>query len=259
MKRSRGTWRGLLACIALACVGHAAWGQVHAENLVEPCARTNSFAVPAAAGPFDFRTISPGFISMTEANHFTPNIENLEHGNTGTLAEELSFLLHAMPNFPRGLAALTRYSLREHSTQPGNLDFSVDCYYLRAIRFRPNDLIVRMLFADYLIKWNRIPEAAAQLDAVRGADTDNPMTHYNLGLLYFEIKRYKDALEQAHIAMALGMERDDLKKKLVAVGQWTDPAPPEAAASAASATSAPTPAASTAAASAVASASAAQP
>lgn len=187
---------------------------------------------------------------MTEANHFTPNIEGLEHGNTGTLAAELSFLLHAMPNFPRGLATLTRYSLRERSTQPGNLDFSVDCYYLRAIRFRPNDLIVRMLFADYLIKWNRIDEAAAQLEPVRLTAGDNPMTHYNLGLLYFEVKRYKEALEQAHIAMSLGMDRTALKDRLVAVGQWSDPAPPEAAAAASAAEPAPAASAASAAASA---------
>ena len=31
----------------------------------------------------------------------------------------------------------------------------LDCYFQRAIRFRPDDVVVRMLFASYLLKDGR--------------------------------------------------------------------------------------------------------
>ncbi|MDE2370312.1 MAG: ABC transporter permease [Burkholderiales bacterium] len=214
----------------LACTLSAqwAWGQSAVETLIEPCPRTNTFPIPNNRGPWDFRT-NPG-VRMVESNHFTPNVENLEHGNTGTLAAEIAFLLHAFPNHPRGLATLMRWSIRDKTPQPGNLDYTVECYFLRAERFRPDDLIVRMLHADYMIQLGRPKDASMQLDYVAIKAGDNPFTHYNLGLLYFQMGRYKDAREQAWAAMDEGMERKDLIERLRAKGEWSDP--PASAASA---------------------------
>lgn len=228
--------RTLLA--ALATVGIPAWAQ---QEFVEPCARTESFAKPSTAGPFDYRT-QKNSLRTVEANHFVPQIENLVRGKTSSLAAELSFVLHAFPNHHRALAAVMRYGLRERSPQPGGLDYTVDCYFERALRFRPDDVIVRMLYADQLGRTDRPDAAAAQLDYVRAVAPNNPMTQYNVGLLYLQIGRHKEALAQAHAAAALGMPRTELRDKLKAKGQWVDaPAdgvatpPPAAAASAASA------------------------
>ena len=50
------------------------------------------------------------------------------------------------------------------------------------------------------------------------------------------MKAYDQALEQAHLAAALGMENEKLKNKLIEVGQWREPvAGPDGAASAAAA------------------------
>ena len=206
-------------------VGPARANQI-TEELVEPCLRSDSaHPRPAVSGPYDYRSpANRGIVRMVETNHFTQQVENLVRGRTGPLAGEFSFVLHGFPNHHRALASLSRYGLRENSAQPGNLDYTVDCYFQRALRFRPDDLIVRMLFADYLSKIKRSDDASLQLDYVRGAAPDNPLTQYNVGLLYFQIGRYKDALAQAHLAMSMGMPRTDLKEKLQAKNLWTDPA-----------------------------------
>lgn len=223
------------AGLALALLG----APVAAQGFKEPCARSDTFARPAVNGPFDYRN-QRSALQMVENNHYIPQIENLVRGKTGTLASEHSFVLHGFPNHHRALASLARYGLREKSATPGNLDYTVDCYFERALVFRPDDYIVRMLFADYLTRTNRIPEAAAQLDYVRNTVDDNPMTHYNIGLLYFQMGRYTEALAQEHRAAALGMPRTDLRDRLKAQGKWAEPAPSAAsAAPAASAASTP--------------------
>lgn len=160
---------------------------------------------------------------MVESNHFAPFIENLQHGRTGTLAQELSFVLHGFPNHHRALASLIRWAERDKSNQPGKLDYTVDCYFQRALVFRPDDLIVRMLFADHLIRRRQEKDAAAQLEYVVAAAPDNPFTQYNVGLLYTQMGRYPEALIQAHRAIALGSQRTALKEKLKAQGQWQEP------------------------------------
>ena len=208
-----------------------------AQAFVEPCVRSETFPRPTVNGPFDYRN-ERGALQMVESNHFIPQIENLVRGKSSTLAAELSFVLHGFPNHHRALATLIRYSERERSPQPADLDYSVDCYFLRAIRFRADDMIVRMLFADHLSRTRRPTEAAAQLEYVKAASPDNPLTQHNIGLLYFQLGRYKDATAQAHLAMAMGLPRTDLRDLLKAKGQWTD-APPAPADSPASAASAP--------------------
>lgn len=218
----------LVIALLVFAVGPACANQF-TEELVEPCLRSDSaFPKPAVSGPYDYRSpANRSNVRMVEANHFTPPIENLIRGRTGTLAGEFSFVLHGFPNHHRALASLSRYGLRENAAQPGNLDYTVDCYFQRALRFRPDDLIVRMLFADYLNKIKRNDDAKLQLDYVRGAAADNPLTQYNVGLLYFQIGRYKEALAQAHLAMSMGMPRTDLKEKLQAKNLWIEPVIPQ--------------------------------
>jgi uncharacterized protein (TIGR02996 family) len=219
-----------LALIVLLALNDSTSAQV---MLDEPCVRTETFPMPRVSGPWDYRKRDVGpSVTASERSHFTPQVENLVRGITGPLPREFSFMLHGWPNHHRALAALIRWAERDKSRQPGGLDYSVDCYFLRAIRFRPDDLIVRMLFADYLSKTGRPEEAVPELDRVRVAAGDNPLTQYNLGLLYFQVGRYADARAQAHRAMELGLERTELRDRLQAKGQWA--APPEPAAAAAS-------------------------
>ena len=108
----------------------------------------------------------------------------------------------------------------------------MECYFLRAVVFRPKDRIARMLFAQFLIHKSRFDEAAEQLVVAARLALDNPFTQYNVGLLYFEMKNYPKALEQAHKALALGLDRPELRDKLKGVNAWQDSSTePNAAAS----------------------------
>lgn len=125
--------------------------------------------------------------------------------------------------------------------------YSIECYFDRAIRFAPDDQVVRMLYGRYLSKQSgREAEAVVQLQKAVELAADNPFTQYNVGLIYVDMKRYDEALAQAHRAMALGMDRPELKQSLVSVGKWSEPAAGAAPTAASTPASAPAAAASAA-------------
>jgi hypothetical protein len=195
---------------------------------------------PQVCGPlqvpaFDYRTDQKEY-KVVEAYHFTTEIEALLRGKSGTLGQELDYTLSNVPNHHRALISLTRYGEKMKSAQPADLRRPVECYFERAMRFRPDDNIARLLYAHYLANGQRVPEVTRQLEIVTAAAGDNAFTHYNIGLIYVEIKAYDRALVQAHKAASMGFGRTALRDQLKAAGRWKEPvaAAPEAAASAAS-------------------------
>jgi tetratricopeptide (TPR) repeat protein len=175
-------------------------------------------------GPYDYRT-QRDKLSIVEQYHFTPAVENLIHGESSSLGGELNYTLRMFPNHHRALVALMRLAERTKSPQPEGAKFTVECYFNRALRFAPDDTITRGLYATYLIKSNRVSDATAQLDRASRDAADNPFAHYNIGLLYVDVKLYDKALREAHRAIELGFPRMDLANALKAAGRWTEPTP----------------------------------
>lgn len=176
-------------------------------------------------GPFDYRKASKGQLSIVEEAHFTPYTENLIKGKDNPFGDDIAYTLRVFPNHHRALLTLQKLAEREKTDTPAYARLSVACYFERAIRFQPNDIIVRMLFASYLIKKAQLDAATQQLDeAIRLAD-DSPFSHFNIGLVFLEMKNYERALTQAHRAEALGFTRTELKDRLVAAGKWVEPPP----------------------------------
>lgn len=193
-----------------------------------------------AFGPFDYRPDHykpvPGDqyshaykLNLVEIAHFTPKVEALLAGQSTNLAgPDLDYTLRAFPNHHRALAALLRLSERTKLTQPLGLPRSIGCYFDRAARYVPDDVIVRMLYASFLFKAGQAPRAREEIEQAQRLAGDNPYTNFNIGLVCVEAGEYDMALKQAHRALALGFPRLDLKEKLVAAGRWSEP-PPEAA------------------------------
>ncbi len=182
-------------------------------------------------GPFDYRT-DRAKLPIVEQYHFTPRVEMLLGGiSTAYVEGDISYTLHAFPNHHRALASLVRLVERAGSRNPPRLDLSVDCYFERALRFRPDDLIVRMLLADYLIRTDRGTEAEPQLDHVSKLAGDNPLTHLNVGRLYMKLGRPEKAVECVERARALGVLQSDLQEQLSRKNLWPVPAPSPGAAS----------------------------
>lgn len=192
-----------------------------------PLARAQSTTCPQIVltdeGPFDYRVKHPRVIKM-EGYHFTPKVEALIIGESEvSIANDLEFVLRYAPNHHRVLLALTRYADREKSDMPGTSKFTVDCHFQRAIRFRPDDSIVRVMYGLHLLKHKRDKEGFQQLEVASVQQADNPLSQLNIGLVYLETGHYDRALEQAHKLQRLGFDRPELKDELVKLGKWRDP------------------------------------
>jgi uncharacterized protein (TIGR02996 family) len=174
-------------------------------------------------GPFDYRTESANKLKIVEQYHFTPNIQSLVSGNSASVGSELDYTLKASPNHHRALMAMMRLGEKQKSPQPVGAPYSVECYFERALRFRPDDSTARMIYATFLARNGRGPEATLQLEVAAKAAGDNPFTHYNIGRIYFDIKNYERSLEEAHKAYGLGFAQSTLRDQLKSVGKWTEP------------------------------------
>jgi hypothetical protein len=222
---------------ALALLLSAFLSPAYGQNAMEP---GSSCGAPFNSyGPFDYRSANQQQRSIVENAHFTKGVETLTGGGTGILGKDIAYTLAVFPNHPRALVSMERLAAKERQDPPAQVGLTVECWFERAIRWRNTDLVVRMLFADYLIRNKRAPQAIVQLDFVAERAIDNPFTHYNAGLLYLDAKVADKALRQAHRAIALGFPRTDLRDRLIAAGQWQEPVAEVPAAPAASAASQP--------------------
>ncbi len=170
---------------------------------------------------YDYRdNIQKSFLATVEQHHFTPNIENLRYGNSGSLGGELSYTLMMFPNHHRALAAFGKLSLRDKTLKPYGSKYSVGCFFDRAIRYKPNDALVRMTFGNYLLKAGQADKATEQLQIAVDLQPENPTINYNLGLLYMQKKNYEQAKIYAKKAYELGFPLPGLKNQLIQAGKW---------------------------------------
>jgi tetratricopeptide (TPR) repeat protein len=218
----------MLAC-AMGQAGGAAQAQLGPANC-GPLA--NGF------GPFDYRSVRGNQLFLVESAHFTPQVEMLMRGKTGAIGQDIDYTLRAFPNHHRALLSMMNLGERQKQRKPHGANYEVECYFIRAVTFQPDDVVARMLFAKFLLGAQRRDEALRQLAQAQAHARDNPFTHYNLGLIYLQAEQYDDALMQAHRAMALGFPRTELKDQLQAQGQWREPTPAAAAATASAASAA---------------------
>ncbi len=188
-----------------------------------------------AFGPFDYRVERGNALFLVESTHFLPYIEAVVRGHTSTTpGPDIDYTLRAFPNHHRALISMVRLGEKEKTTKPIGSRYSIDCWFERALRFRPDDTTVRMIFASYLSDTHRASAAEDQLEQAAILAKENPFTQYNIGLVYFDMKLYDKALFQAHRALALGFERTQLRDMLEKAGKWQPPAvePPGASISA---------------------------
>ena len=208
-----GRWAVVLCIGVLSAVSMP----VMAQNAPSVCGDLHN-----AYGPYDYRT-DRDKLPIVDGAHFTPEVAALVRGNTGAIGGDLDYTLRAFPNHHRALASMMKLAVREKTRQPRGAKYTVECYFERAVRFAPDDAIVRMLFATDLYKIGRVQDANQQVDeSVKLAGKD-PFAHYNAGLVYFDLKNYGKALQQAQVAYALGFTRPDLREALKSVGKWVEP------------------------------------
>lgn len=197
---------------------------------------------PGRFGPNDYRPEGyvpestykshKALLAIVESAHFTPEVEALVSGKSNYIAGDISYTLHAFPNHHRALLSMIALGEKEHTDKPRFSSYSIECWLQRAIAFRPDDHIVRLIYAGYLIKVKREKDAAQQVDIAATQAGDNAFAHQNVGLVYFDMGKYDLALQHAHKAIELGLNRPELKEQLTKVGKWSEPGltkPPDAA------------------------------
>lgn len=172
-------------------------------------------------GPFDYRTRKDK-LHIVEAYHFTPDVAALRSGNTGSIGGDLDYTLRSFPNHHRALYSMMNLAFKDRKAKPHGAKYTIDCYFDRAIRFAPNDGEVLVLYGVYLARTDRKQDAVTTLENAKKLERDNPNVYYNLGLVYFQMKNYPEALENAQRAYQLGSQLPALRNELKAAGKWQD-------------------------------------
>jgi len=179
-------------------------------------------SIKNAYGPFDYRSGGIG-LKEVEGNHLTPEVINLVRGKTGYIGSDLDYILRAFPNHHVALMAMVRLGEKEKTVKPIGANYVVECYLKRALLFRSDDGVVRTIYASYLYKAGKKTEALNQLNEAVKLGEDNPNTNYNIGLIYFDLKDYENALSFAQRAYGSGFPLPGLRDKLKRVGKWEEP------------------------------------
>lgn len=180
-------------------------------------------------GPYDYRSATKEQRALVEGAHFFPNVENLRentpHPNRGYIVvpgSEIDYTLRAFPNHHRALMAASKLALRDKTDRPNGLKTSIDCYFKSALEFRQDDSYVPMIYGIHLAKKGRTTEAIEYFDKAKLLGDDSANLHYNLGLAYFQVKRYDEALASAQKAYAAGFPLAGLRNMLERIGKWKE-------------------------------------
>jgi tetratricopeptide (TPR) repeat protein len=173
-------------------------------------------------GPYDYRTQKKE-LQVVERFHFDRAIEQLQGRNNRALAGDINYTLRAFPNHTRALLSMDKLAQRMRTETPLEGSFTMECYYERAVRFRPDDGAAKVLFAHYLARKGKSKEAIQQLEEAEKILGQNANVHYNMGLAYLDMKDYDKALQHAHKAYQLGFPLPGLRKRLEKAGKWRDP------------------------------------
>ena len=208
------------------------WASAHAQEVEPPCGfLANAF------GPFDYRPdhykTVPGDqyshaykLHLVESAHFTVPVQRLTRGHSSARpGPDLDYTLRAFPNNHRALVTVLQAAKRFADPSQLGLPRTFECYFDRALRFAPDDGVARLIYANFLIQGKRVDEAVQQIDYTLTLAGDNPLTHFNIGMSYFDAGAYDKALQQAHRVFAMGYTREDLKARLEKIGRWADAAP----------------------------------
>lgn len=159
-------------------------------------------------------------IPLVTQYHFTPEVEKLVHGNTGTIGHDLDYTLRRIPNHHRALYSMLSLALRDKTKTPRDSSYTMECWFQRAKTFAPDDGVVWMLQGMYQNKLGHHQQAITDMKKGAALEPKNPNIHYNLGLLYANTGDYGEARKQAHLAYQGGFPLPGLKQKLIAAGQW---------------------------------------
>lgn len=201
------------ALVASLCMTVTFASIASSEEVAPGCGRLEN-----AYGPFDYR-VNKKELALVERHHFSSNVEYLRDKNVAT---SIDYTLRAFPNHHRALMSMMNLGFKAKKQKVSGATYSVECYMIRAERFRPNDALVKVMFGLFLLKGGQQAAAVEKFESAKAMRSNDPNIPYNMGLAYFDLGQYDKALENAHEAYRLGFPLPGLKQKLVKAGRWKD-------------------------------------
>jgi len=183
-----------------------------------------SSSVPTGADPM-------GRIKRVENVHFQQAMEalDLKLFSIDRLTGEFSYTLRMLPNHPRALLAMSRLENRaggklpQRSATTTSPKITANCFFDRAIRFRPDDKAVRMVYGIHLHQRGKLKEALAEYQLAESLGEESGNLYYNIGLLHADMKNWDKAYEYGVKAEHGGLMLPGLRGKLEKAGR---PLPP---------------------------------
>lgn len=171
-----------------------------------------------AYGPYDYRDPirKRDNLPIVESFHFTPEVESLRHGASGSVLSDLKYTLRAFPNHHRALKAIARFVLEGGRIPMDDSIPSADCYFDRAIAFQPDDAAVRVIYANYLFKRGAREDARKEYEEALRLAPDSAEINYVAGLFFVDAGDLERAKKLADVAYSKGYPLPGLKKKIAA-------------------------------------------
>lgn len=173
-------------------------------------------------GPFDYTDPAERkMLDPVERHHFREDTQRLQPEATGKPpGTNLDFVLRWYPNHYPALSLMARLADKEKTDHPAGATYPAECYFKRAIRFRPDDPALHMLYGNFLVQRDRLTDAKAQYEEAERLSPDNPELAYNFGLLHFKLGNFDQSFEYAQKAYKGGMSFPGLRDKLKESGHW---------------------------------------
>ena len=177
-------------------------------------------------GPYDYTNYVHYTVNLpeVESHHFNESVESLSGGLSSFKAiNDLDYTLRTFPNHHRALAAVSNYAVQVNfsdievmeSGMPG-----IECYFKRAVEFKPDDSIVRLIYGSFLHRKGQYELAKLQYNKALEIDPSSAEAHYNLGLYYHDRGNLSMAVQHGRKAYELGYPLQGLKNKLIKKGVW---------------------------------------
>jgi len=183
-----------------------------ARNLLT-CGITPGQPLTNGYGPLDFTNPKHhSKLPIVIGAHFTPEVERLIKGSTGSVHGDIDYTLRAIPNYHRALHAIAKY--QRLGRKMHKRYYNAECYFKRAIYLQPKDDISKMLFAIHLHMTGKLKLAKIQYELALRIRPEGAELNYNYGLLLIDLKLYKKAQQAATIAYSKGYPLQGLKNKL---------------------------------------------
>jgi len=188
-------------------------------------------------GPFDYRDpANKGEkLNIVERAHFSDVTfslalrgasakEYFSKFSTGNKAKntdipnDIDYTLRAFPNHPMALYAMLQYQRQRGQPRPGIYVIGgyrpVECYFVRARQFAPDDGEVLLLYGIYLHKEKEYKKALEKYREAERLMPEDARVFYNMGLLYYDLGELIEAQAYADKAYAKGYPMQGLKNKL---------------------------------------------